>query len=45
MDDLGNKFYLILRGTVLVLIPMLGSYLSRGELKLAQIIVKFKNGE
>ena len=45
MEDIGNKFYLILKGNVLVLIPMLGVYLSRRDLKLSQIVVKFKDGE
>ena len=45
MEDIGNKFYLILKGTVFVLIPMLGNHFSRHELKLSQIVVKFKDGE
>ena len=44
MDDIGTKFYLILKGSVFVLIPMLGKHLSRRELKLSQIVIKFKDG-
>ena len=35
MEDIGSKFFLILKGTVFVLIPMLGSHLTRRELKLS----------